>query len=143
MGALVDNKARNVDFDDEMHKWLYGSQWGWVDDNMSRTSTVKTLESSAPTISVDAAASCEPVSRAIPSVWTPSFVDCIDDLLLYSFFRDTSLLAARAYHYGRGKTAIVKITVSSGIVGERFTGYAVPSHAILSYIGNNDTEEEK
>lgn len=114
MGALVDNKLRSVDFDDEMHKWLYGAQWGWVDDNLSKgsTCTVNTKKSSIQSISVDEVESYEPISRVIPSVWTPSIFDCIDDLLLNSFFRDTSFLTDRAYHYGRGKKVVVKITVS-------------------------------
>jgi hypothetical protein len=114
MGAIVDNNTRKVDFDDEMHKWLYGSQWGWVDDGLSKgsTCTVNTKEISFQAISVDAEASYEPVSRVIPSVWTPSIFDCIDDLLLNSFFRDTSFLTERAYHYGRGKKVVVKVTVS-------------------------------
>ena len=121
MGAAIEEKSV-VNFDDKMHKWLYGSHWGWIEDNQSKS--VNTRDSSIASKEIDDnesmasstvavignPESCEVVSGT-SSLWKPNFFNWIDEFLLCSLFRDASILTERSYHRGQGEEFVVKIMV--------------------------------
>eukprot|EP00980_Cylindrotheca_fusiformis_P027922 scaffold22568_cov125-Cylindrotheca_fusiformis.AAC.19 len=113
MGALVDSKSGAANFEEGKQKGLHKSKWVWIDDNISNASTVTTEESSFKSVSENTEDSYDPVLRIIPSVLTPSVLDRIDDMLLYSCYRDTALSKEKTYHYGSGQNAVVKVAATT------------------------------
>jgi hypothetical protein len=132
MGVLFKNdntEFREIDCEDDSYSDSYGTNWNWGDDNL--TASVNDTEFPKESIHLNSAqplmddmASVESEIEIIKtnqitaadekkcSMWRPNIFDCIDNILLLSFFRDTSLFAENAYNYGRSEQIVVKMKVS-------------------------------